>query len=283
MQGYLGLEQAVLRKLQGFAQAVPLQLGAFEAQVGFVALQAQAVEIGQQPVAVGPPADIAVGDASPPVGLPLLIRCLDPFQLRDTFSDVGDQLLEVAQRLQLLLQRLDVHQVLVEQVAEHEVPDVGEGTEGQALDDFGREGVFELAQAVEEVGAIILQACEDLRPRSGRQGEVFQVPAKAAGIIQPAAITEKPGVIQAGIVHDEVDDIGGVVILVGVDQGAVRKATAVGVGELQRHHPRRVAAQIALPFGAELAAHVAAQRALAAGQRSLVETHVSLPSDQGKL
>ena len=57
----------------------------------------------------------------------------------------------------------------------------------------------------------------------------------------------------------------------------------VGVAELEGDHAGSVAAQVTLALGAEFAAHVGGERALAPGHRGLIEFHVALAADEGEL
>ncbi len=61
------------------------------------------------------------------------------------------------------------------------------------------------------------------------------------------------------------------------------KECPVGILEFERNHAGGVGAQVTLTFGAEFAAHVTGEGALAAAEGRLVEAHVSLPADEGKL
>ena len=55
--------------------------------------------------------------------------------------------------------------------------------------------------------------------------------AKDTAVEKLAGGSEEPGVIQSRIVHDKVDDVRRVVVLVSRDQGAMNETTTVGIGE----------------------------------------------------
>ena len=163
-----------------------------------------------------------------------------------------------------------------------EVTDVGERREGQTLDDLLREGLLELAQAVEQVEAVILQAGEDLGAPTG-QGDVFQVAAEGAAIVEPTRCLEEPGIVELCVVDDEVGHVGRAVVLVGVNDRTVDEVGAVRVAEFQGDDAGSVSAEVALAFGAQFATDVAGERALALVHRSAVEAHVALSAHQSEL
>ena len=82
---------------------------------------------------------------------------------------------------------------------------------------------------------------------------------------------------------DEIGDIGIASIFVGVNDRAMREESSIGIFEFEGNHACRVAAEITLGFGAEFAAHVTGESSLAARERGLIESHVTLSADEGKL
>ncbi len=82
---------------------------------------------------------------------------------------------------------------------------------------------------------------------------------------------------------DKVSNIGAAAVFKGVDDRAVGEVAAIGVAKFESDHTGGVAAQETLTLGTKLAAHVTGEGALATCQRRLVETHIALPADQGKL
>ena len=190
---------------------------------------------------------------------------------------------EMAQGFELGLQGFDIHQVFVEQIIVDKRADVGQRAESQSLDDFGGEGVFELTQAVEQVNAIIFQTGEDLGAGSGRQCKIFQMTFESARVKELTWSFEKPVIVKRGVMDDEICHFGVAPIFEGINYRAVGEKGAIGISEFKRNHACRVAAQISLTLGAEFAAHIAGQGALATAERGLVESHIALPTHQGKL
>ena len=94
---------------------------------------------------------------------------------------------------------------------------------------------------------------------------------------------EEPVVVKRGVVNDEIHHVGIATIFVGVDHCAVRKERPIGVFEFEGDHTGRVAAQVALAFGAEFAAHITGEGPFAAAEGRLIETHVALSANEGKL
>src|SRR3990172_4770012 len=149
---------------------------------------------------------------------------------------------------------------------------------GDALANVGGQAL-EVTQRFE----LILQPREDLRPAATWKRKVLDVTLEGAGVEQLAGRAEEPVVVERGVMNDEVGQVGTATILVRIDHRAVDEVRAVGVSELERDDAGRVAAQEVPAFGADLAAHVAGERALAAAQRRLVEFHVALPADEREL
>ncbi len=82
---------------------------------------------------------------------------------------------------------------------------------------------------------------------------------------------------------DEIHHIRRAAIGVSVNHRAVTKVRAIRVAKFKRDHARRIVAQKTLPLGAQFAAHIRSERALAARDSGLVETNVTLTADQRKL
>jgi len=122
---------------------------------------------------------------------PLLVQLLDVVQVGDALAHIGRQGLEMAHSLQLVPQHLDVHQVFVQQVAVNKVADVGQRAKGQSLDDFGGKGLFELAQAIEQMEPIVFQPRKDLRASAG-QGHVLHVAPKGTAVKELPFVLEEP-------------------------------------------------------------------------------------------
>ena len=282
-QGYLGIHQRLAGVGQPLGQLVALEFQAAEVEPLLVELQAVNFEFGQVHVGLRAAADDAVGDAPATVGLALLVQLLDVIQRGDALAHVGGQRLKVAHRLQLVAQRLHVHQVLVQQVVAHKVADVGQWAEGHAFGDLGGEGLLELPQAVEQVEAVVLEAGKDLGARQGRQRKVLDVAAKGTTVKDLPLAAEEPGIVEPGVVDDKVGDVGRAPVLVGVHDGPVDEIRLVGIAVFQRDDGGGVAAQEALAFGAQFAAHVTGERAPAAAHGGLVVLDVPLPADQREL
>ena len=279
----LHIEQYGLRALELLGQSLALERSAAERQPDLVKLKAPGFEVGLVRVALRAAANGAVRDAQPAMLRPLPINLFDLIERGDALANVGGQALEVTQRFELILQRLHVDEILVEQVVVDEGANVGQWAEGEALDDFGDERFLELAESIEQMVTVIFEPREDLRPAATWKRKVLDVTLEGAGVEQLAGRAEEPVVVERGIVDDEVGQVGTATILVRIDHRAVDEVRAVGVSELERDDAGRVAAQEVPAFGADLAAHVAGERALAAAQRRLVEFHVALPADEREL
>jgi hypothetical protein len=84
-------------------------------------------------------------------------------------------------------------------------------------------------------------------------------------------------------VDDEIDHFQGCAHLQSVDYSPVSEKGAIGVAEFEGNHAGGIAAQKPPGLGAHFTSHVRCKRALAAAEGSLVEAHVTLPTDKGKL
>ena len=82
---------------------------------------------------------------------------------------------------------------------------------------------------------------------------------------------------------DEIGHVGVAPVFVSVNDCTVREKCPVRIFEFERDHACRVAAQIALTFGAKFTAHVTGESPLAAAERGLVESHIALSADEGEL
>lgn len=121
----------------------------------------------------------------------------------------------------------------------------------------------QLAEAVEQMKAIVLDARKDLRFRAARQSEMFEVAFEGAGVVEAAGwvvAAKESVVVEHGVVHDEIHHLGAAAIFKGVHHRAVNKIRVVGVAEFEGDDAGGIAAQIALAFGAEFAAHVGGER-----------------------
>ena len=283
VEGDLSVGQGRLGKAQASAEVVALNFVAVKFQFCGIQLEAARFQFIQKNIRLGAAGNVGVGDAAAPIGEAFLIEVFDVGEGRDALAHIGGEGLEVAQGFELGLEGFDIQQILVKQIIVDEGADVGERAEGKSLDDLGGKGVFELAEAVEQVDTIIFEAGEDAGAGVGRQGKVFEMTFESACVEELAWGFEKPVVVERGVVDDEISHIRIAPVLVRVNHRAMREECAIGIFEFERDHARRVAAQITLGFGAEFAAHVTGESPLAAAERCLVESHVTLSAHEGKL
>src|SRR5512139_3786840 len=104
--------------------------------------------------------------------------------------------------------------------------------------------------------AIVFKTGKGAGAGMGRQGEVFEMAFEGTRVEELPRGFEEPGVVERGIVNDEISHVRGAPVLVGVNDGSMREERPIGVFEFERCHAGRVTAQVALAFGAELAAYV---------------------------
>ncbi len=117
---------------------------------------------------------------------------------------------------------------------------VGERAEGQPFDDFGRESIFELSEAVEQVNAVIFKVGKDAGARIGRQDKIFEMAFERARVEELARRFEEPIIIEYGIVNDKIRHIWTAPIFVGVNDSPVCEKCPIGIFELEGNHAGRI-------------------------------------------
>ncbi len=182
LQGDFSIEQGGFCIFQVTGELLALDFSAVEFETDFVQFQAGIFELGGVDFSTRAAGDVAVCDAPAAVGGAFSVEFVDAFERFDTLAHVGGQAFEVAQGIELGLQGFDIQQVFVEQVIMDKGADVGKRAEGQSFDDFGGKGVFELAEPVEQVDAVIFQPGKNLGAGGRRKGEMFEVAFKGAGV-----------------------------------------------------------------------------------------------------
>ena len=112
---------------------------------------------------MGTAGNVGVGDAAAAIGEAFFVEVFDAVEGVNALTHICGKGFEMAQGFELGLQGFDIQQVFVEQIVMDEGTDIGQRAESKSLDDFGGESIFELAEAVEQVNAIIFKAGEDAR------------------------------------------------------------------------------------------------------------------------
>ena len=283
VEGYLSVGQCRLGKSQVSGEVVALNLVAVKFQFGGIQFEAARFQIIQKNIRLGAAGNIGVGDAAAAIGEAFLVNVFDASQGINALADIGGEGFKMAQGFKLGLQGFDIQQIFIEQIIVDERADIGQRAEGKSLDDFGREGIFELTEAVEQVNAIIFEAGEDARAGSGRQCKIFEMTFEGARVEELTRGFEEPVVVERGIIDDEICNIRIAPVFVGINHRAMCERSSIGIFEFEGNHACRVAAQISLTFGAEFAAHIAGESPLATAERRLIESHIALSADEGKL
>jgi hypothetical protein len=143
-----------------------VMLGAAEFQFKGIQFEAAILQIRKKKVGLGAAGDVGVGDAAAAIGGALLVKFLDVVERVDALAHVGGQAFEVTQGFELGLQGFDINEIFVKQVGVDERTNVSERAEGKPFDDFGEKSVLELAETIEQVDAVILEAGKDLGARA---------------------------------------------------------------------------------------------------------------------